>query len=48
MNPGDEIKLVVHGQGVAAGDHRVAVTLQADGRQTNVSKEETTRVYNDR
>ncbi len=48
MNPGDELKLVVHGTGVAAGDHRVAVRLQTDGRDAGVSKEETTRVYNDR
>ena len=48
LNPGQQLQLVVHGQGKSAGDHRVAVNLQADGRQTPVSKEETTRVYSDR
>jgi hypothetical protein len=38
----------VRGQGKAAGDHRVSVNLQTDGRQTEVTKEETTRVYADR
>ena len=47
MNPGDELKLVVHGKGIGPGDHRVAVRLQTDGRSTPVLKEETTRVYND-
>lgn len=48
MSPGSEIKLVVNGKGTSAGDHRVVVHMQTDGRETNVSKEETTRVYNDR
>ena len=48
MNPGDELKLSVNGKGIGPGDHRVVVHLQTDGRETNVSKEETTRVYNDR
>lgn len=48
LNPNDEIKLLVQGNGVASGDHRVVVRLQTDGRATPVSKEETTRVYDDR
>lgn len=48
MNPGDELKLTVNAKGVSPGDHRVVVHLQTDGRETNVSKEETTRVYSDR
>ena len=48
MSPGDQIQFLVHGQGQAAGDHRVVVNMRADGRQTPVSKEETTRVYSDR
>ena len=48
MGPGDEISVIVRGQGKAAGDHRVSVNLQTDGRQTEVTKEETTRVYSDR
>ena len=48
LNPGDEVKIVVNGEGKSPGDHRVAVQLKTDGRVTNVSKEETTKVYNDR
>lgn len=48
MNPGDEIEITVRGQGVSPGDHRVAVSLIADGREVNVSKQESTRVYSDR
>ena len=48
MSPGDEISVIVRGKGTAAGDHRVSVNLQTDGRQTEVTKEETTRVYADR
>ena len=48
MSPGDQIQFLVHGRGQAAGDHRVVVNMRADGRQTPVSKEETTRVYSDR
>ena len=48
MNPGDELKIIVNGRGISPGDHTVSVRLQTDGRSTPVSKEETTRVYNDR
>jgi uncharacterized repeat protein (TIGR01451 family) len=48
LNPGDQLQLVVTAKGQAAGDHRVIVKLSADGRQTGVSKEESTRVYADR
>lgn len=48
LTPGDQISIVIHGEGQSAGDHRVIVSLRADGRQTQVSKEETTRVYSDR
>ena len=48
MSPGDEISVLVRSKGTAAGDHRVSVNLQTDGRQTQVTKEETTRVYADR
>lgn len=48
MAPGDEISVIVNSQGTAAGDHRVVLNLQADGRQTPVVKQETTRVYADR
>ncbi|MDG1875304.1 MAG: hypothetical protein P8J27_15425 [Mariniblastus sp.] len=48
MSPGDEINFVIHGKGTAQGDHRVKINMQTDGRQTPVSKEETTRVYSDR
>ncbi len=48
LNPGDEMSLIIHGNGQVAGDHRVVVNLQADGRNAPVSKEETTHVYSDR
>ena len=48
MNPGDQIDITIHGKGISAGDHRVAVNLIADGREVNVSKQESTRVYSDR
>ena len=48
MSPGDEISFVVQGKGTSAGDHRVVINMKTDGRQTQVSKEETTRVYSDR
>ncbi len=48
MKPGDQLQLLVRAKGQAAGDHRVVVVMQADGRQTPVSKEESTRVYADR
>jgi len=48
MSPGDEIDFIIHGRGTAQGDHRVVINMKTDGRQTPVSKEETTRVYSDR
>ncbi len=48
MNPGDEIEITIRGKGVTPGDHRVSVNLIADGREVNVSKQESTRVYSDR
>ncbi len=48
MKPGDQLQLLVRAKGQTAGDHRVIVVMQADGRQTPVSKEESTRVYADR
>ena len=48
MSPGDEISFVIESKGQSAGDHRVVVNMKTDGRQTPVSKEETTRVYSDR
>ncbi len=48
LNPGDEIEITIRGKGMTAGDHRLAVNLMADGREVNVSKQESTRVYSDR
>ena len=48
MSPGDEINFIIQGKGQSAGDHRVVINMKTDGRQTPVSKEETTRVYSDR
>ena len=48
LNPGDEITLKIHANGTRPGDHRIAVNLQSDGREINVTKQESTRVYSDR
>ena len=48
LNPGDQIEIMIRGQGITAGDHRISVNLVADGREVNVSKQESTRVYSDR
>ncbi len=48
MRPGEEITFTVTATGKTDGDHRVAINMKADGRQTPVTKEETTRVYSDR
>ncbi|MEM9409590.1 MAG: hypothetical protein AAGA30_00630, partial [Planctomycetota bacterium] len=47
LNPGDDIEIFVIGKGTTPGDHRVAVNLITDGREGNVSKQESTRVYSD-
>lgn len=48
LNPGDEVALRINATGVSPGDHRIAVNLQSDGREINVTKQESTRVYSDR
>ena len=48
LKPGARLSFVVSGQGKAAGDHRVVLKMNTDGRSTTVSKEESTRVYSDR
>jgi len=48
LRPGEELKVSVVATGRGAGDHRIVVNMKADGRETPVSKEETTRVYSDR
>ena len=48
LNPGDEVSLRINAKGVSPGDHRIAVNLQSDGREINVTKQESTRVYSDR
>ena len=48
LNPGDEIALKIHAAGISPGDHRIAINLQSDGREINVTKQESTRVYSDR
>ena len=48
LKPGARLSFVVSGQGMAAGDHRVVLKMDTDGRSTTVSKEESTRVYSDR
>jgi uncharacterized membrane protein len=48
LNPGDELAITINAQGQSPGDHRVIMRVQTDGRESNVTKEETTRVYSDR
>ena len=48
LRSGEELKVSVQATGRAQGDHRIVVNMQADGRDTPVSKQETTRVYSDR
>ncbi len=48
INPGEELKIVVDAIGRTPGEHRVSANLQTDGREINISKEESTRVYADR
>ncbi|MEZ6095595.1 MAG: hypothetical protein R3C03_15440 [Pirellulaceae bacterium] len=48
LNPGEEVRIVIEGTGVSAGEHRVSANLQTDGREVNITKEESTRVYSDR
>ncbi len=48
MNPGEKMSLIINARGIQPGDHRVAAHIQTSGRETPVTKEETTRVYNDR
>ena len=48
LKPGERVQFLVKGSGQAAGDHRVVLKMQTDGRSTAVAKEESTRVYSDR
>ena len=48
LRPGEELNVTVVATGRSPGDHRIVVNMKADGRDTPVSKEETTRVYSDR
>ena len=48
LRPGEELNITVVATGRSPGDHRIVVNMKADGRDTPVSKEETTRVYSDR
>lgn len=48
LRMGEELNVTVSAKGRTDGDHRVVVNMQADGRSTPVSKQETTRVYPDR
>ncbi len=48
LRAGEELRITVQAKGRSAGDHRIVVNMKADGRDTPVSKEETTRVYSDR
>ena len=48
LKPGARLSFVVSAKGIAAGDHRVVLKMDTDGRTASVSKEESTRVYSDR
>lgn len=48
LKPGEQLTVIIRAKGQAPGDHRVVVTMQADGRLSAVTKEEITRVYADR
>ena len=48
LDPKQEVAITIRAKGVGEGDHRVVVSMQSDGRQTPVSKEESTQVYSDR
>jgi hypothetical protein len=40
--------IVVEATGTGSGEHRVAANLRTEGREINITKEESTRVYADR
>ena len=48
LAPGKEVQLSIRAKGTAPGDHRVIASIRSDGREVEVSKEDTTRVYSDR
>jgi len=48
LTPGKEVQLSIRARGNAPGDHRVIASIRCDGREVEVSKEDTTRVYSDR
>lgn len=48
LPPGQEVQLSIRARGNAPGDHRVIASIRSDGREVEVSKEDTTRVYSDR
>lgn len=47
LAPGQEVTLRIRGQGLRAGDHRVAVSITSEENPTPVTREESTRVYAD-
>ena len=48
LRVGEQMNVTISAKGRTDGDHRVVVNMQAGGRTTPVSKQETTRVYPDR
>jgi uncharacterized repeat protein (TIGR01451 family) len=48
LRPQEEVVYKVQAKGVQAGDHIVRVQLSSDESQTPVTREESTRVYQDR
>lgn len=48
LPPGQEVQITIRARGNAPGDHRVIASIRSDGREVEISKEDTTRVYADR
>lgn len=47
LDPQQEAVVTITAKGVSEGDHRVVVSMASDDRETQVAKEESTRVYSD-
>lgn len=47
LDPKQESVVTITARGTIEGDHRVVVSMSSDARETQVAKEETTRVYSD-
>jgi hypothetical protein len=48
INPGEEMVFRIHAQGAVKGDHVIAVQIRSAEFPLPVTREESTRVYEDR